>query len=207
MREFALFVGLMLAGAVAGVSYSYLSESSLPPASTAVADARDTAAKKSRSAAKSKRKKKRTQVSRAQRRATERKLRAGAERFFAQLDSFGCSLDPANSDVIVDGARYSMSYQLVDGSRKTLEMSGAEYKAFGLQPARELNLAQLECVTQGRFFKVESSFVRVREKRSLMAKQDGKKVSLQVDRTILVGPNAAGAWVIHEIAGKGVVRP
>jgi hypothetical protein len=205
MREFALFVGLVLAGAVAGISYAYLSERPLASAPTAVAEAPEPAAKRKRSAAKSKRQKKRMQVTRAQRRATVRKLRAGAERFFARLDSLGCSLDPANSDLIVDAARYSMAYRLIDGSQKTLEMTGAEYKAFGLQPSRELNLYELECTTQGRFYKVVRSFVRVHEQRSLRAKQDGKKVSLQLDRTILVGPNAAGVWAIHEIAGTGKI--
>ncbi len=207
MREFALFIGLMLAGAIAGISYAYLSPSPLPQEPAAVAKAPDSAAKRKRRAARSRSRKKRQQVSRAQRRATVRKLRAGAEQFFTRLDTLGCSLDPANSDLILDGARYSMSYRLVDGSQKTLEMSGAEYKAFGLQPSRELNLYELECTKQGRFYKVEKSFVRVHEQRSLAAKQDGKKVSIQLDRTILIGPDAAGVWVIHEIAGKGTIRP
>ena len=206
MREFALIIGLMLAGAIAGITYAYLSETPLPREPAAVAAAPEAAVKRKRAAARSKPGNKRPQVSRAQRRATVRRLRAGAERFFARLDSLGCSLDPANSDLIVDAARYSMSYRLLDGSRKTLEMSGAEYKAFGLQPSRELNLTELQCTTQGRFYKVENTFVRVREQRSLAAKQDGRTVSLQLDRTILVGPDAAGQWVIHEIAGKGTLR-
>ena len=206
MREFALFVGLVLAGAVAGISYAYFSSGPLPSGPAAVSAAPEPAAKRKRRAARSKSRRKSPQITRAQRRATTRKLRAGAKQFFARLDSLGCSLDPANSDLIIDAARYSMTYSLVDGSQKTLQMSGVEYKAFGLQPSRELNLYELECTKQGRFYKVENSFVRVREQRSLAAKQDGRKVSLQLDRTILVGPNAAGVWVIHEIAGKGTIR-
>lgn len=213
MRAFGFIVCMILLGFLGGAIYGrYFDSGPSVDRSASVSEAskkklarKKARRKKTRRAGTARRKPREKQLTPAERAAAARKLNAGAKRFIAEIDAMGCALDPADPDLLMDGARYSMKYRLADGSQKTLEMSGTEYKAFGLEPAHELGLTALECANQGRSFKVDDKVVRVGETRNFTADQQGQPVKIRLDRILLVGPNASGNWVIHEISGRGVI--
>ncbi|MGI9387668.1 MAG: hypothetical protein ACR2OX_09580 [Methyloligellaceae bacterium] len=198
MRTFWIVIGMMIVGFMAGLFYAYLPGSSEPSTIVVTVAEKPKKPDTKRAAA---------SILRAQElRARRLSMRNSAEEFFANLEDDECDLDPANLELYADDARYSMRYRLPDGEEKSLELRGKEFKSFGIGTAKELSVSGLQCTTRGRFFQVEDDRVRVHEQRTLEAIYQGDSVEIHQKRTLVVGPNENGDWVIHEITGAGVIR-
>ena len=135
-----------------------------------------------------------------------RRMQAEAEAFLSELDEAGCTLDPAEYDRYADTGSYSMQFDLPDGSERTFEMTGAQFKGFAVDAAAELKLSNLDCDQSGRYFKVEKDRVRVLEKRRIEARLNGEIVEIQQKRNLILSQDDDGRWKIQEIKGAAVVR-
>lgn len=197
MRITLLITVMMGLGFFGGLFYASLTEGPAPaPVPVAapdfsVPDAKDAAAAAS--------------VLRArQMRDLRRRMRSEAEAFLSELDEAGCTLDPAEYDRYADSGSYSMQFSLPDGSERTFEMTGAQFKGFAVDAAAELKLSNLDCDQSGRYFQIEKDTVRVLENRRIEARFNGKIVEIQQKRNLVLSQDDDGRWKIQEI--KGVAR-
>lgn len=133
-----------------------------------------------------------------------RHMRAEAEAFLSELDEAGCTLDPAEYDRYADAGSYSMQFSLPDGSERTFEMTGAQFKGFAVDAAAELKLSNLDCDQSGRYFQIEKDTVRVLENRRIEARYNGQIVEIEQKRNLVLSQDDDGLWKIQEI--KGVAR-
>ena len=201
MKKFLLISAMMVVGFMGGLFYAHLVEPPVP--STAVVAVTEEPAPPKKAASKPAA----ASISRVQKLRIQRQsMRNSAEQFFAGLDEEECDLDPSNLQLYADDARYTMRYRLPDGAERSFEMDAENFKSFGIDAARALALSRLECSSQGRFFQVEDGRVRVHEQRTLEAMYHGDSVEVRQERTLIIGPDNGGNWVIHEITGIGVIR-
>lgn len=131
-------------------------------------------------------------------------MRTEAEAFLSELDEAGCTLDPAEYDRYADAGSYSMRFSLPDGSERTFEMTGEQFKGFAVDAAAELKLSNLDCDQTGRYFQIEKDTVRVLEDRRIEARFNGEVVEIKQKRNLVLSQDEDGRWKIQKI--KGVAR-
>ena len=199
MRVFFLIAAMMVLGFFGGLFYAHLVFVPSPlPVRTATEDGASPRPPPKPAAA---------AIARAHHeRQRRRRLQEAAEAFLSELDELGCALDPIDREYYSDTAKYSMRYELPDGSDRNLEMTGAQYKAFGVTPVDELNLSALDCDQSGRFFKIDKDSVRVLEHRKFDAIYDGQAVEIEQKRKLVMHQNEDGKWVIQELTGAAAIR-
>ena len=200
MRAFAFVAIMMIIGFAGGIFYGeFFSPAPEVPQTVAVAGQADKKAE-------AKRNPNAIAAAASLRYAEKREMRLSAQDFFSELDEYGCTLEPSALERFSDTARFSMEYRLPDGTDRKLEMSGADYKAFGMNPEAELGLDGVDCRRQGRIYQVENGAVRVHEERVLDARYRGQAVEIQQTRVLVVGPSEDGDWMIQELTGRARIE-
>ena len=200
MRAFAFVAIMMIIGFAGGIFYGeFFGPAPEVPQTVAVAGQADKKAG-------AKRNPNAIAAAASLRYAEKREMRLSAQDFFSELDEYGCTLEPSALERFSDTARFSMEYRLPDGTDRKLEMSGADYKAFGMNPEAELGLDGVDCRRQGRIYQVENGAVRVHEERVLDARYRGQAVEIQQTRVLVVGPSEDGDWMIQELTGRARIE-
>ena len=200
MRAFAFVAITMIVGFAGGVFYGKIFGS--PPQ----APQTDAVAGQTDKKAEAKRNPNAIAAAASRRYAEKREMRLFAQDFFSELDDYGCTLEPAALERFSDAARFSMEYRLPDGTDRKLEMSGADYKSFGMNPEAELGLDSVDCRRQGRIYQVGNGAVRVHEERILDAFYRGQTVEIRQTRVVVVGLSEDGDWMIQELTGRARIE-
>jgi hypothetical protein len=115
-----------------------------------------------------------------------------ARAFFTQFTELGQAFDPALAGLYADEARIVSVRKYPNGTERTLELNGVEYKAL-IREVMPIAKARGDTNTYADvFYQREGSRVRIRATRSSALKQYASPFSL------VVGPDASGRWLIYE---------
>jgi ketosteroid isomerase-like protein len=115
-----------------------------------------------------------------------------ARTLFTQFVALGKAFDPALADLYADDARIMSVRKYPNGTQRTLDMRGAEYKAL-IREVMPIAKARGDTNTYADIsYQREGSRIRIRATRVPALKQYASPYSL------VVGPDALGRWLIYE---------
>jgi ketosteroid isomerase-like protein len=115
-----------------------------------------------------------------------------ASTLFTQFVALGRAFDPALADLYADEARIVSVRKYPNGTQRTLDMRGAEYKAL-IREVMPIAKARGDTNTYADLsYQHEGSRIRIHATRVSALKQYASPYAL------VVGPDASGRWLIYE---------
>jgi ketosteroid isomerase-like protein len=122
-----------------------------------------------------------------------------AQSLFTRFAELAHAFDPALANLYADDARIVSTRKYSNGTERTLEMQGTEYKAL-IRQAMPIAKARGDVSTYSDLsYQRDGTRVRIRATRYSILKQYSSPY------TLLVGPGAAGQWLIYE--ERSITRP